>query len=277
MFNWWPRARREPTTLPAGLRDAVVAAFPFLALPDRADADQLARLAADFLEDKAITPVHDLALDDFARAAIAMQAALPVLHLGPQAYDEFSEIVVYPGEFLVRREVADEFGLVHDDSGARAGETMAGGPVVLGWAEVERGAGRSDGPAYAPVIHEFAHKLDLRNGGIADGVPAFDPALHAGIDPDDWIGELDAAHEAFCWALDDLEQRFPRDIDPESDAGRAIYERELPLDAYAADSPAEFFAVATEAYFVTPARLRDAFPHLAALFDAYFRPGCAAS
>ncbi|WP_034412292.1 zinc-dependent peptidase [Derxia gummosa] len=272
MFNWLRRARREPPSLKPEVRDAVIAAFPFLALPDAADAARLEEIAAGFLRDKGFTPVHGLDADDFMLTAIAMQAALPVLHLGPRAYDDFEEIVIYPGEFQVEREATDEFGIVHDDSGARAGETMAGGPVILGWEEIRRGA-QGDGPAFAPVIHEFAHKLDMRNGGVADGIPAFDPKLHAGLDPDDWADELDAAWEAFGGAVEDLEDRFPRSIDPESDEGRAIYERELPLDAYAAESEAEFFAVATEAYFVTPARLRGAFPHLAAMFDAYFRPG----
>jgi len=274
MFDWWRRTRRiEPSPIADATWHAVISAFPFLRRLDADDAARLRTLAAEFLRRKAVTAAAGMTLDDFVVTAIAAQACLPVLHLGLGAYDEFSEVIVYPGEFMVRREVADDIGVVHDDSGARAGETMAGGPVVIGWEEVRRDAEPGTGPAYAPVIHEFAHKLDMRRDHDADGVPAFHPKLHAGLREDDWIDELDSAHEAFCAALDELEDNFPRDLDPESDAGRALYEHELPLDAYAAESPAEFFAVATEAYFVTPARLRGAFPFLAELFDAYYRPG----
>jgi len=43
------------------------------------------------------------------------------------------------------------------------------------------------------------------------------------------------------------------------------------LDAYAAENPGEFFAVAGEAYFVNRARFATEFPDLLTLFDAFFR------
>ena len=42
------------------------------------------------------------------------------------------------------------------------------------------------------------------------------------------------------------------------------------LDAYAATSPAEFFAVAVEAYFVNPERFATEFAALDLLFDSFF-------
>jgi Mlc titration factor MtfA (ptsG expression regulator) len=44
------------------------------------------------------------------------------------------------------------------------------------------------------------------------------------------------------------------------------------LDAYAAQDPAEFFAVTCEAYFVNRERFGSEFPALLALYDAFFRP-----
>jgi Mlc titration factor MtfA (ptsG expression regulator) len=44
------------------------------------------------------------------------------------------------------------------------------------------------------------------------------------------------------------------------------------LDAYGASAPAEFFAVAAEAYFVNRPRFAQEFPELLALFDRFFRP-----
>jgi Mlc titration factor MtfA (ptsG expression regulator) len=43
------------------------------------------------------------------------------------------------------------------------------------------------------------------------------------------------------------------------------------LGDYAATNPAEFFAVATERYFLAPAALAAAHPGLAAIFDDYYR------
>ena len=45
----------------------------------------------------------------------------------------------------------------------------------------------------------------------------------------------------------------------------------LPLDPYAARDPAEFFAVASEAFFVAPAPLAAAYPRVYALLAAYYR------
>ena len=42
------------------------------------------------------------------------------------------------------------------------------------------------------------------------------------------------------------------------------------LDAYGATSPAEFFAVASEAYFVNPSRFGLEFTDLKKLFDHFF-------
>jgi Mlc titration factor MtfA (ptsG expression regulator) len=43
------------------------------------------------------------------------------------------------------------------------------------------------------------------------------------------------------------------------------------LDPYGAQSPAEFFAVACEAYFVNRAALEAEFTGLVGLFDAFFK------
>ena len=44
------------------------------------------------------------------------------------------------------------------------------------------------------------------------------------------------------------------------------------LDPYAATSHDEFFAVASEAYFVNRARFAADFPRLLPMFDAFFNP-----
>ena len=102
------------------------------------------------------------------RVAIAAQACLPILELGLDWYAGWTGIVVYPGDFRVRRTETDEDGVVHEWDDELAGEAMPGGPVVLSW-----DAAAND-PQINVVIHEFAHKLDMLNGA-ADGVPPLHP------------------------------------------------------------------------------------------------------
>ena len=64
---------------------------------------------------------------------------------------------------------SDETGVVHDWDEVIAGEAMEGGPVMLSWRDVaQAGATRRDG--YNVVIHEFVHKIDMRDGA-PDGCP----------------------------------------------------------------------------------------------------------
>lgn len=242
--------------------------YPFMS---RLSPDELSILRTrtdGFIEAKSFTGVQGLRLNEDIVVAIAAQACLPVLHLGIDAFGRFDEIVVYPDEFHVQREMSDEDGVVHDVSGPLSGETMPGGPVVLSWRDAQSA---STLDAYNVVVHEFAHKLDMADGFDADGVPPLHPRLHAGLDRERWIDVLDEAFELFRDMLDAFEDSFPANLDPESEAGRALYAR-LPLDAYAAQDPAEFFAVASEVYFVAPARLQAAFPSLFDLLDRYYRP-----
>ena len=90
---------------------------------------------------------------------IALQACVPVLNLGLDWYDDWVGVVVYPGDFVVPRRVTDDAGVVHEYEDTLVGEAWEGGPVLLSWQPESLAA---DG--INVVIHEFAHKLDMRNG-----------------------------------------------------------------------------------------------------------------
>ena len=273
-FTWFRQllARRTPQkTISDAAWNHACAGMPFLAMLSPAEHLRLRELAAALIARKSFSGAAGLELTDDIVITIAAQACLPVLHLGLELFDDFSEIIVYPGEFHVEREIVDDAGVVHDASGALAGEAMPGGPVVISWEDVRAQPDAAEqAPPYNVVIHEFAHKLDLANGE-ADGLPILHPQRHAHIEPRRWRRVLAVAYDEFCAMVDALEADFPEHIDPESDAGLLIYDS-LPLDAYAADDPAEFFAVASEAYFTAPARLRAAFPAWYRQLDAYYRP-----
>jgi MtfA peptidase len=58
---------------------------------------------------------------------------------------------------------------------------------------------------------------------------------------------------------DDAYDGLPATLDPDSDAA-APFLRHLPLDPYAAQDPAEFFAVCAEVLFTDPVLLEKSFP-----------------
>ncbi|HEX5093717.1 MAG TPA: M90 family metallopeptidase [Burkholderiales bacterium] len=207
----------------------VLRSLPFLrSLPDEARR-RLREQTLLFLAEKSFSGARGLTVTDAMRVSIAVQACLPVLELGPDAYAGWSGIVVYPGDFRVRVTETDPDGVVHEFDDERAGESWPGGPVILSW-DAARNA-----PGMNVVIHEFAHKLDMANGE-ADGMPP----LRAGMDRHAWREAFRAAYEGFCDAVD---------------RGRDTW-----LDPYAAESPGEFFAVMSEMFFTEAAQARRRYP-----------------
>lgn len=222
--------------------------FAFLGELPPAQAQQLRQMSARFLDDKEFSGAHGLVITDEIALAIAAQACLPVLQLGLSCYDDFRGIVVHPRAMLARRQMQDEIGLVHHYTEELSGEAMHGGPVTLSWEDVTDASAET---GYNVVIHEFAHKLDMRDG-LADGCPP----LPSRAMRQRWSAVMQAAFDDFRDALARAE-RF----------GGA-----LPwLDPYAATDPGEFFAVACEAYFVNRSRFGQEFAALAELFDDYFQ------
>jgi MtfA peptidase len=192
---------------------------------------RMRELSLLFLAEKQFVGARELEVTDAMRLSIAAQACLPVLELGLDWYAGFTGIVVYPGDFRVRRSEIDEHGVVHEWDDELAGEAMPGGPVVLSW-----DAAAND-PQMNVVIHEFAHKLDMLSGA-ADGVPP----LHVGMSRAAWLKAFKDAYEGFCDAVE--------------------RERETWLDPYAAEHPSEFFAVISEAFFKDPAETRRRYPEV---------------
>jgi len=234
----------------------------FLAALTLQDQSKLRALSALFLQRKEFTGAHGLVVTDAMAVAIAAQACLPLLHWGRPAkalawYDDFVGIVVHPAEALARRKAVDEAGVVHHYNEVLLGEAMEHGPVMLSWPAVD-GAGQAG--AHSVVIHEFMHKIDMRNG-TADGCPPLPPGFLG-------TASARAAHAAWRAAWEPAYEQFREQvIIAERFGGHWPW-----LDAYGATAPAEFFAVACEAYFVDGPRFAQEFPTLAPVLDAFFRP-----
>ena len=250
---------------------ALIESEAFLA---RLDDDQRLRLRAAcglFLSTKAINGAGGLVVDESMIARIVVQACLPILELGVEAYPRFDEIIVYPSDFIIDRESVDEDGVVHRWREFASGESWDDGPLVLAWDAADV-APRSRKPlpfGFNVVIHEFAHKLDAGNHAI-DGVPAFSRRLHPGLDAEMWRDVMAAALDDFKARVDAVEASIPRHVDPESARADRYYES-LPLDAYAASDEAEFFSVCSEAFFVAPEKLERVYPGWYGLLVSYYR------
>jgi Mlc titration factor MtfA (ptsG expression regulator) len=222
----------------------VCAGLPFLAGLDAAREARLWQLALLFLAEKQFSAARGLELSDAMRLSIAVQACLPILELGLDWYSGWTGIVVYPGDFRVRRSEIDEDGVLHEWDDELAGESWPGGPVVLSWDAVGTAARR--GEEINVVIHEFAHKLDMASGE-ADGMPP----LHDGMDRAAWRSAFERAYDRFC---------------AEVDRGRATW-----LDPYAAEHPSEFFAVLSEAFFERPNEVRRRYPDVYRQLALFYR------
>jgi hypothetical protein len=243
----------------------IIASHDFLERLPEAGLEQLHARVAWFLASKAMTGAGGFVLTDEIRLSIAAQACLPILQLDPALYEGWSEVIVYPGGFLIPRSDVDEDGVVHEYVQEASGEAWEGGPVVLSWADAAPSPLRPVG--YNVVVHEFAHKLDLQYGE-ADGSPWL--GAHPDIKPKRWHAVLEHSFDAFCSALEAVEAAIPADVDPESEEADAWYGR-LPLDPYAATDLPEFFAVSSEAFFVGPEPLHAALPEWYELLRRYYR------
>jgi Mlc titration factor MtfA (ptsG expression regulator) len=251
MFGWI-RRRVAARPIPEDLWQGVLARYPFLAALGAQDKQRLRDCSGQFLASKEFHGAQGFVITDEVALSIAAQAVLPVLNLGLQWYDDFVGIVVHREQVLARRTSTDETGVVHQWEEVLAGEAMERGPVMLSWRDVqESGATASQG--YNVVIHEFAHKIDMRDGN-ADGCPP----LPSPVARRAWLSTLQTEYHEFREKVI-VAERF---------GGPAQW-----LDPYGATAIDEFFAVACEAYFVNRVRFSAEFPKLLALFDPFFRIG----
>jgi len=241
-FSDWLRQRRARSIpVAASQWAAAESEVPALHGLPPSDRERLRRLVLQFLADKEWTGAAGLELTPHMQLVIALQACLPILNLGLDWYDDWRGIVVYPEEFAVNRRVTDDIGLVHEYEDHLMGEAWDNGPVVVSWFPVEH---RPDN--VNPVIHEFAHALDLHRGN-ADGMPR----LHAGMSRADWAKDFGEAYADLCRRVDN--------------GG------ETPLDPYATTAPAEFFAVASEVFFDAPEKLAHAYPKVYGQLSRFYR------
>jgi len=242
MFRWLTerrRARLLEHPFPDAWEDILeenVAAYELL------DDDEQARLrdlVQVFIAEKNWEGCGGLELDDEMRVTIAGAGCLLLMGRDHDLFNEVESILVYPTAVLAREQPRGVF-----ESGARVmdgdkpvlGLAVRGGAVVLAWDSALRGA-RHPEDGHNVVIHELAHKIDFLDGA-ADGTPMLETSA-----------ERRAWADAFGPAFLAHKQRAER--------GKRSF-----LDDYAITNEAEYFAVATEAFFEKPRALERELPEV---------------
>ena len=204
----------------------------------------LRELTTLFLHEKRFIGVG-IDLTSEMRTTIAVQICLPILHLGISLLTDWTDVVVYPDAFYVNHNQVDECGVVHQEERLLSGEAWSRGPIVLSWSDIERDISDCHS-GHNVVIHEIAHKLDMLDDS-SNGIPP----LHYHMPIPEWTTSFSDAYA-----------ELQRHVQHHERTG---------MNPYAANSPAEFFAVLSEYFFTSPEVIASNFPLVYRQLEQYYR------
>ena len=253
IFSWWRRRRRSKILerpFPEEWRGHLRENFAQYTWLTPEEQGRLERAAQIFVAEKNWEGCNGLEVTDEIRITIAAQACMLLLGYEDVHFDRLLSVLIYPGTYMAPERVHNTGGLVIESSSFRLGEAWHEGPVILSWPSVLRG-GRFPDDGQNVVYHEFAHMLDMLDHGV-DGVPP----LGAAEQYREWEEVVGREFEA-------LRRRAEHGI-------RGV------LDVYGATNEAEFFAVATEAFFERPLELRTKHAELYGVLQKFYRQDPAA-
>lgn len=236
LLRLWDVGRRWVAgreTFPEAWRTILRARIRFYADLDAEERKRFEHKLLVFVRTKAFEGAQAFVVTDEVRVVIGACAARLTMNMPREHYAELVTIVVYASHYKHR-----------DTEGQIVfGEANDRGVVVLSWEAVERGiADGNDG--HDTALHELAHALDIEDGAF-DGTPVLAGEAYA-----PWTRVMTSAYTG-------LRARKAR--------------RRQVLRDYGAQNPAEFFAVATEAFFEKPLQMKEKHPALYRELAAYFR------
>ena len=197
-----------------------------------------------FLAEKKFVGCSGQEITDEVKVTIAAQACMLLLNRKTNFYPKLKTIYVYPHTYIAKG-LQNDGGLIVDGKSVRLGESWQNGPVVLTWDSVTGGA-RNIEDGRNVVFHEFAHQLDQEDGD-ADGAPILENRSCYRS----WAAVLSAEYERLC--------------------NKTHGRRRSVLNKYGATNPAEFFAVATEAFFEKPKQMNKKSPDLYKELKSYYQ------
>jgi Mlc titration factor MtfA (ptsG expression regulator) len=241
IFALWDAVRRrlaarEP--FPSAWREILERRVPFYRVMDAETRLAFEHKLKIFVRTKSFEGARGFRIDDEVRVVIGATAARLVTNLPHEHYEDLVSIIVYPSHY----KHPDGHGA--GTGGIVFGEANDRGSVVLSWDAVVHGlANPKDG--HDTATHEFAHVLDIEDGAM-DGTPEL-PSEQAYAK---WARVMTSAYAG-------LRRRKSR--------ARPV------LRDYGATNEAEFFAVATEAFFEKPSRMKQEQPALYAVLSDFYR------
>ena len=244
-YRHWNRKRLHRTPFPEAWSKILTDSIPIYTKLSESEKKQLHTATQIFISEKSFVGLEGLDVTDEMRVIIAAQACLLLLNRPTTYYPWLRQIFIRPGAYTHQDHHVDEHGVKSSKKVTRLGESWTRGRVVLSWEHSQKGgANFTDG--HNVVIHEFAHQLDQEDGN-ADGAPI-----------------LNARGSYQTWA---------RLLRPEFDKlqkQQGKKRRRPVLRDYGATNAAEFFAVASEAFFEKPRQLKKKHPDVyEALADYY--------
>jgi len=190
-----------------------------------------------FLGEKRVTGIGT-EVDDTVRVLTAASAVIPIFGFPDWEWEQINEVLIYPNRFTEDYEFSKGDGrhtLGMVGTGAMNRLMILAKPDLLAGFKNSRDQ-RNVG------LHEFAHLVDKTDGAV-DGIP------EVGLDR--------------------------RSIGPWVELVRremqALEDGDSDLDPYGLTNEAEFFAVATEAFFERPERMRERHPDLYRMLSKIFR------
>lgn len=242
----WARARRQRAPIPPSWLAVLEDRVPYYGVLPPAEQDELRGMLQVLLGELSFEAGAGLeAVDEAMRVMIAAQACVLLLHRPLADLPRLRTAIVYPGVYRARERLHTDEGVEVEESEARHGEAWSHGVLLLSWEDVVYDSAHID-DGQNVVFHEVAHALDDQTGD-ADGMP-----LLADREA------VEAWSRASGVAFADLEQDVRR-------------RRKTLLDPYAAEDPAEFFAVVTETFLEAPLAFQAVYPELYRLLRDFYR------
>ncbi len=246
-YRYWSRRQNRTSLLATALSDhqrtVVAQQVPLTRkLPSELRGKFEGKINA-FLNQIEFIGCNGLDVTEEMQLSIAAQACLLVVN-SDTWYEHLYTILIYPSAFKSRQTEHNGY-VVTERETVRIGESWSRGPVVLSWADAQQGA-IDDKDGHNVVFHEFAHQIDDLSGHT-DGVP-----------------NLDKSQKFADW-----ERVFAKAFKSHVQLVQAGHE--TVFDAYGAQGPEEFFAVAVEVFFERPVALKHKEPAVYAQLALLFR------
>ena len=229
----WKRVLNTP--FPKSWRVILNQNVQFYTTLDKDEKDYFEKRIQYFLRTKIITGVNTK-IDDEIKILIAVSAIMPVFAFPDFEYNNINEILVYPNSFDEDFNTGNRkkiLGMVGD--GAMNRMMILSKPDILNAFSGKR-------TVHNVALHEFIHLIDKKDGAI-DGIPEIliDKAF---VLP--WLRELKMAENRI--------KKHKSDINP-----------------YALTNNAEFLAVASEYFFMSPKKFQEKHPELYKYFKKIYK------